>query len=90
MDSSTITDVIDKTLNERAVNALLDMICGSGSSYERFKGVVDSIDSNYADYSDDLELRVQKQEWKEQLAANIEALKARTHAQLDSFIKSHN
>ena len=74
---------IIKMLDENGVKSLANMITGG---MDKFIGVIRSVSNSPADYITNPELHVQKQLWKEQLAANVDAMRERTREVLNGVI----
>ena len=76
--------LIVNKLDKNGVMALGNMI--AGGSMDKFIQAIRSVSNSPADYITNPELHVQKQLWKEQLAANVDAMRERTREYLNGVI----
>ena len=84
LQSDECKTLIVNTYNKNGVMTLGNMI--AGGSMDSFIQAIRSVSNSPTDYITNPELRVQKQVWKEQLAANVDAMRDRTRAVLDDII----
>ena len=84
LKSDECKTLIVNMLNMNTVKAISNVI--AGGSMDSFIEVIRKVSNSPADYIMNPELRVQKQIWKEQLAANVDAARERTREDLDGVI----